>query len=86
MNLNLMGCVDILYVLIMVIYSKNISTIKRNSEVLLNVSVEVGLEVNAENSEDIFMSHYQNAGQNHSINIANGSFENVASSHVWEWE
>jgi hypothetical protein len=48
----------------MIIYSENINTVKRNPEVLLDVSVEVGLKVNTENPKDIFMSHYQNAGQN----------------------
>jgi hypothetical protein len=71
---------------IIMIYSENINAIKRDSEVLLDVSVEVGLKVNAENSKDIFMSHCQNAKQNHSIKIANESVENVASSHIWEWQ
>jgi hypothetical protein len=34
--------------------------------------------VNPEKTEYLLMSHYQKAGQKHSIKIANGSFEDVA--------
>jgi hypothetical protein len=40
--------------------------------------MEVGLEVNAENTKYMLLSRHQNAGQNHDIKIANRSFENVA--------
>jgi hypothetical protein len=40
--------------------------------------MEVGLEVNAEKTKYMLLSLYQNAGQNHDINTANRSFENVA--------
>jgi hypothetical protein len=38
----------------------------------------VGLEVNAEETKYMFMSLYQNKGQNHNVKTANKSFENVA--------
>jgi hypothetical protein len=37
-----------------------------------------GLEVNAEKTKFMLLSHHQNAGKNHDIKIANKSFENVA--------
>jgi hypothetical protein len=57
---------------------ENIDTITKNTEALLNASKEVGLEVNPEKTKYIIMSCYQKAGQKHSINIANRSFEDVA--------
>jgi ribosomal protein S2 len=55
----------------------NINTIKRNTEALVDTSREVGVEVNTEKTKFMFLSHNQNAGQNHDIKIANSSFENV---------
>jgi hypothetical protein len=40
---------------------------KKNAEVLLEASRNVGLEVNAMKMKFVFMSHHQNAGQNHVI-------------------
>jgi len=37
------------------------STIKKNTEALLEASREVGLEVNTEKTKYMFMSHHQNA-------------------------
>jgi hypothetical protein len=56
----------------------NIDTIKKNTETVTDTSKEVGLEVNAEKTKYMLLSHHQNAGQNHNIKIANRSFENVA--------
>jgi hypothetical protein len=53
----------------------NIDTMKKNTETLIDASREVGLEVNTEKT--VYMSHHQNAGQNHDIKIANGCFEDV---------
>jgi hypothetical protein len=44
----------------------------------MDTSKEAGLEVNTEKIKYMLMFHYQNAGQNYSIKVANGSFENVA--------
>jgi hypothetical protein len=56
--------------------SKN--NIKENTESLLVASRDVGLEINAEKTKYMIMSHHPNSGQNHNIRIANGSYESVA--------
>jgi hypothetical protein len=50
----------------------NTDIIKKYNETLIPASKEVGLEVNIEKT--MYMSHYQNAWQNHDIKIANRSF------------
>jgi hypothetical protein len=49
-----------------------------NAEALLVASKEVGLEVNREETKYKLMSHYQKAGQKHSIKMACRSFQEVA--------
>jgi hypothetical protein len=44
---------------------------------MLDVSKEVGIEINGEKSKYMFMFCHQTAGQNHSMKIANKSSENV---------
>jgi hypothetical protein len=39
--------------------------IKKNKEILIDASKELGLEVNTEKTKYKFQSHHQNAGQNH---------------------
>jgi hypothetical protein len=58
----------------------NIDAIKNNMETLIDVSKEVGLEVNREKTKYMLLSHHQDAGQNHDIKIAklNRYFENMA--------
>jgi hypothetical protein len=56
----------------------NIHTIKKDIETLIDVSEEVGLEVNAEKTKYILLSRHRNAEKYHDTNVANGSFENVA--------
>jgi hypothetical protein len=65
----------------------NIDTIKKITETATDASKEDALEVNAEKPKKtkyILVSRQQNAGQNHNINIANRSFENVAQFKYWE--
>jgi hypothetical protein len=56
----------------------NINTVKKNTETLIDASKEVGLEVNAEKTKCMLLSHHQDAGQNHDIKIASRSSDNVA--------
>jgi hypothetical protein len=49
----------------------SIHTIRKNTEVLLIASKEIGLEVNAEKTKYMVMSRDQNAGQNGHIQIGN---------------
>jgi hypothetical protein len=56
----------------------NIDTIKKNWETLIDVSKEVGLEINVEKTKYMLLSHHQNVGQNRDIKVANRLFENVS--------
>jgi hypothetical protein len=47
----------------------NIDTTSRNRETLIDVSKEVGLEVNIDKTKYIFMSCDQNAGQKRDIKL-----------------
>jgi hypothetical protein len=60
------------------VVGKNIDTIKKNTEVVLDASKEIGPKVNAEKIKYILMSHNQNIGQKHNVKIANRSFEAAA--------
>jgi hypothetical protein len=55
----------------------SVNTIKENSETLLEASRDIGIEINAEKTKYMIMSH-PNSGQNRNIRIANESFEKVA--------
>jgi hypothetical protein len=54
----------------------NINTIKENTETLLGASGNVGLEINAEKTKYMIMSH-QNSGQSQNVRIPIELFENV---------
>jgi hypothetical protein len=49
------------------IVGENIDPIKKNAEALLDVSKDVGLEVNPEKTKYMLMSRNQKIGQKHSI-------------------
>jgi sorting nexin-29 len=57
------------------IVGENIDTIQRNTKALLDVSKEVGLEVNPEKTRYMIVSRCQKAGQRQSIKMGNRSFE-----------
>jgi hypothetical protein len=56
----------------------SINTIKQNTEILLEASSHVGLEINTEKTKYMIMSRHPNSGQNQNIRTANESFEEVA--------
>jgi hypothetical protein len=56
----------------------NIETRRRNTETLIDASKEIGLEVNIEKTKYMLVSRDQNGGQNHDINIAHRSSENMS--------
>jgi hypothetical protein len=60
------------------ILEDNIYTIKKNTEILIDASKEVGLEVNTEKTKYMLLPCHQNSGQNYDIKTANQPFENVA--------
>jgi hypothetical protein len=62
----------------------NIDTINKNTETLIYVSKEVGIEINVEKTKYMFLSYRQNAGQNQGIKIGNRLFENVSQFIYWE--
>jgi hypothetical protein len=53
-------------------------TTHKNTKAPLDASKEVGLEVNAEKTKCMLISHCRKAGQRHNIKTANRSFEGVA--------
>jgi hypothetical protein len=56
----------------------NMNTMKKNTEDLIDGSKDVVLERNIEKTKYIFMSCYQNAGQNCNFKTFSRSFETVA--------
>jgi hypothetical protein len=50
--------------LMMCLLGDNIDTITKNTGTLIDASKEVGLEVKAEKTKYILLSHHHNAGQN----------------------
>jgi hypothetical protein len=62
----------------------NIDTIKEITETLIDVSKDVGLEVNTAKTKYMLLSRHQNTGQNHDIKTANRYFQMWHSSDIWE--
>jgi hypothetical protein len=62
----------------LILYGKNIDTIKKNTKALSDASKEAALEVNPEKTKYMLMSCSQKIGQKYSIKMAKGSFEDVA--------
>jgi hypothetical protein len=60
-----------------------IDTIKKNTEISIDASKEVGLEINVDKTKYMLLSCHQNVGQNLDIKIANRSFEMCRSSSIW---
>jgi hypothetical protein len=61
----------------LIFWGKNIHTIKKNIEVVLYASKEVGLEVNSKKTKCMLMSR-KKEGQKRGIKIPNRSFKGVA--------
>jgi hypothetical protein len=57
--------------------SDDTDIVKKNTESLIDASIEVGLEVNTEKTKYMLLSRHQNARQNHDIKIVDKCFENV---------
>jgi hypothetical protein len=55
----------------------NIDTLNETKK-LIYANKEVSLEVTAEKTKNMLLSHHQSIGQNHDIKAANECFENVA--------
>jgi hypothetical protein len=49
----------------------NTDNIKKNMEILIDASKEVGLEINVDKSTYMLLSRHQNVGQNRDIKIVN---------------
>jgi hypothetical protein len=62
----------------------NIDTIKKNTYILIDVSREVGLEINGEKTKFMQLSCHRNADKNCDTEIANRLFEMCHSSNIWE--
>jgi hypothetical protein len=58
--------------------SDSINTIKENTETILEVSGDIDLEINPEQTKYMVMSRHPNSGQNQNIRIANELFKKVA--------
>jgi hypothetical protein len=59
------------------IFGGSVHSIKKNTEVLVVASKEIGLEVNVEKTKYMVMSRNQTAGQNYNIKLDNKFFERV---------
>jgi hypothetical protein len=60
------------------LWGDSVNTIKENTETLLEASMAVGIEINAEKTKYMITSRLPNSGQTQNIRTANESSENVA--------
>jgi hypothetical protein len=56
----------------------NIDTLKKKTQILIDASKEVGLEINVEKTKYMLLSRHQNVGRYRDIKKANRSFENAS--------
>jgi hypothetical protein len=63
--------------------SDNMNTIKENTKTLIGTSRDIGLEINAEKTKYVIMSHHQNSGQNQNTRTANELFKMLENSNMW---
>jgi hypothetical protein len=56
---------------------ENINTINKTTKVMSEARKKVGPQIDADRIKYIFMSLHQRTRQNHNVNMANKSFENV---------
>ena len=56
---------------------ENLQTVRKNTEILIKASKDIGLEVNSEKTKYTTTSRQQNIIYNQNIAIENVSFENV---------
>jgi len=78
-----MGHINFCSMLTVLIYYAKIYVLYRKTQSLLGAIKEAVLEVNADETKYLFMSHQQHARQNHSTNIHNTFFESVAVVKYW---
>jgi hypothetical protein len=84
-GLNLIGTYQLLiYANDVNILGDDIDTIEKNAQTLIDVSKEIGLQVNTEKTKYMSLSRHHNAGQNHDIEIGNRWFEMWHSLYIWE--
>jgi hypothetical protein len=62
---------------------KNIDTMKKNTETLIDASKEVGLEISVEKTKYVLLSRHKNVGQNRDIKIAIRLFENCVTVQIF---
>jgi hypothetical protein len=61
----------------------SVSTIKQKSETLIEASMDIGLEINAEKTKYMIMSRHPNSRQNRNIRIAKELFQMWQNSNTW---